>query len=143
MRDAVEARQPAVALTDEDIAAFEAAIGYLEQDAKKIDKDAFDPTSSDAEFLSVLADELKPHMPGGKSGSESMSIAGDALGWIGKGLRNLVDPIANVSSDAVLRLVRRPVSEQVALFLATYSSTSAGARPAERKGHRTASSLDH
>lgn len=114
---AADTGRPEDALTDDDIAAFEAAIGYLEQDPKKIDKDAFDEKSSDTDFLNDLATELDPHLPGKKSGAEAMSIAGDALGWLGDGLKKLVDPIANVSSDAVLRLVRRPLSEQVALFL--------------------------
>jgi hypothetical protein len=92
-------------------------VKYLEQDPSKIDKDVFDPTRSDANFLDDLAGELKPHFADKAHESESMGLASGALGWLGQGLKNLVDPVANVTSDAVLRLVRRPLSAQVALFL--------------------------
>jgi hypothetical protein len=111
---AVASGNPIEALATEDIAAFEAAVSYLE---KGPDKDVFDPSSSDANFMNDLAGELKSHMPAKTQNSEPMSMAGDTLGWLSKGLKKLVDPIANVSSDAVLRLVRRPLSAQVALFL--------------------------
>lgn len=114
IHDAAQSGDLADALTDDDIAAFEAAVRYLE--AGSVDHHLFDPASPDSEFLATLAGELKPQLPTSPAG-EPMGLAGDALDWLGKGLRKLVDPIANVSSDAVLRLVRRPLSEQVALFL--------------------------
>lgn len=101
-------------LSDADLAAFEAAVKYLEQGA---DKDAFDPARSDSEFLSDLAAELNTQIPADPGKPEAMSIAGDTLNWLRRGLKAMVDPVANVSSDAVLRLVRRPLSSQVALFL--------------------------
>lgn len=116
IRLAAESGQAGEALTDDDIAAFQAAVTYLEGDPSKIDRNLFDPEASDPEFLEVLASQLKPHLPA-QTGAEPMSLAGDALNWVGKGLGKILDPIANVSSDAVLRLVRRPLSEQVALFL--------------------------
>lgn len=111
---ATQSGKPAEALPDEDIAAFEAAVNYLEQGA---DKDVFDPDRSDVEFLSDLGGELAEHTPPKTTPAEPMSLASGALDWLGRGLKNLVDPVANVSSDAVLRLVRRPLSGQIALFL--------------------------
>jgi hypothetical protein len=111
---AAESGQPADALTEDDMAAFEAAVTYLERET--IDHNLFDEESSDTEFFDTLASQLQPNMPT-KPAGEAMGLSADALGWLGKGLKKFVDPIANVSSDAVLRLVRRPLSEQVALFL--------------------------
>lgn len=107
-----DASEPAISA--QDLAAFEAAVKYLEGGA---DKDAFDPKRSDNEFLTDLADELKAHSPPPADQREAMSIAGDALAWLGRGVKSLVDPVANASSDAILRVVRRPLSRQVALFL--------------------------
>jgi hypothetical protein len=102
---AAESGQPADALTEDDMAAFEAAVTYLERET--IDHNLFDEESSDTEFFDTLASQLQPNMPT-KPAGEAMGLSADALGWLGKGLKKFVDPIANVSSDAVLRLVRRP-----------------------------------
>jgi pimeloyl-ACP methyl ester carboxylesterase len=104
------------ALSEEDVAAFQAAVAYLGKESAKIDRNLFDPEALDSEFLNVLAQQLKPNMPPGPSG-EAMGFGEDALSWLGKGIRAFLDPIANAGSDAVLRLIRRPLSEQVALFL--------------------------
>lgn len=115
-RDAAAAGQPAEALTEEELAAFEAAVLYLE---KGPDKDVFDPESSDAAFLQDLGGQLAAHVPaenGEALAGEAMGVK-DTLKWMGQGLKELINPISNVASDAVLRLIRRPLSEAVALFL--------------------------
>jgi len=104
----------AEALTTKELEAFAAAVRYLEAGA---DKSAFDPLGSDAEFLSALAIELKPHLPNEGLAAEPMGPCSDALQWLGRGLKDLVSPISNTLSDALLRVVRRPVTEQVAFFL--------------------------
>jgi hypothetical protein len=115
--EAAASGDPTRAISEEQTAAFKAAVRYLEQDAKEIDKDVFNPDGSDVEFLSAVAEELTPHAEPTAAAVEPMSLAGDALKWVGRGLQSLLDPVANVSSDAVLRVIRRPASEQVALFL--------------------------
>jgi hypothetical protein len=101
-------------LEEDEIAAFEAAVKYLERGP---DKGAFDPARSDAEFLTDLAAELNAPTATDSRASEPMSVTSNTLAWLGRGLKDLVDPVANVTSDAVLRVVRRPLSNQVALFL--------------------------
>jgi hypothetical protein len=105
---------PAEALTTKDLEAFEAAVRYLEAGA---DKTAFDQLGSDAEFIATLAVELKPHSPNKGPAAEPMGPASDALQWLGQGLKDLVSPIRNAASDALLRVVRRPLTEQVAFIL--------------------------
>src|SRR5215510_13145832 len=87
---------------------------YLEAGA---DNTAFDPLGSDAEFISALALELKPHLPSKGSAAEPMGPASDALQWLRRGLKDLVSPVANTVSDVLLRFVRRPLTEQVAFVL--------------------------
>jgi hypothetical protein len=99
------------ALLPDDIEAFKAAVRYLETGA---DRTAFGASDTDKTFLTTLASEIKPHAEGPVR--EAMSLS-DGLSWIGQGLRDLVDPVRNATSDAVLRLIRRPLSQQVALFL--------------------------
>jgi hypothetical protein len=62
-RAAAKIGKPQDALTDEDIAAFEAAVRYLESGA---DKDVFDPDESDANFLSTLTGEPSRTHPRGR-----------------------------------------------------------------------------
>lgn len=95
------------------LAAFESAVRYLEAGP---DKDVFDAKATDSAFLSTLSAELQAH-GAGKSDSEPMGLASEALRWLSGGLKEIVAPISNTTSDAILRLVRRPMSEQVALFL--------------------------
>ena len=111
---ATRAGNPAEALTTKELEAFEAAVKYLEAGA---DKTAFDPLGSDAEFISALAFELKPHWPNKGLAAEPMGPVSDALQWLGQGLKDLVSPISNAASDALLRIVRRPLTEQVAFIL--------------------------
>jgi hypothetical protein len=118
------------ALQPGDVEAFKAAVRYLETGA---DRTAFGPNDTDQTFLTTLASEIKPHAAGAIP--EAMGLA-DGLSWIGQGLKDLVDPIRNAASDTVLRLIRRPLSEQVALFLGDIfvylrwrEVDSAGARP--------------
>jgi hypothetical protein len=102
--------KPAEAMTANEFASFEAAVRYLEHGP---DKSAY-AAGSDAMFLEALSAEIKP--PSG-SAAQAMGWGSDALNWIGDGLKSLVSPVANVASDAVLRLVRAPLSESIALFL--------------------------
>jgi hypothetical protein len=111
--EAAKAGKPNEALTDDDFAAFEAAVRYLEAGT---DKDVYRADGTDAAFLSDLAGELKRHSAAAPAG-EAMGWGSDALKWIGDGLKELVSPISNAASDTVLRAVRRPLSQQVALFL--------------------------
>jgi len=105
---------PAEALSAKELAAFEAAVRYLEAGA---DKTAFDPFGSDTEFISALALELKAHAPDRAPAAEQMGPASDALQWLGQGLRELVSPLRATVSDGLLRIVRRPLTEQVAFIL--------------------------
>ncbi len=118
-QEATAEQEPNDAVSEEEIAAFVAAVRYLEQDPSQIDKEVFDPESSDSAFLTTLAGELEAlnRSASGVPGAESMGLAGDAIAWLSKGLRAFVDPVANAGSDALLRLIRRPLSEKVALFL--------------------------
>ena len=81
---AAKSGKPAEALVDDDIAAFEAAVNYLEKGA---DKDAFSPSSSDSQFLDDLAGELAAHLPPKATTAEFMSLASDALAWLRQGLK--------------------------------------------------------
>jgi hypothetical protein len=101
-------------LEADDLAAFEAAVKYLEAGA---DKDAFDPTRSDSEFFDDLVAELAPQADPSKPNYEAMGLTKNALSWLGKGVKRVANSVANKTSDAVLRLARRPLSNQVALFL--------------------------
>jgi hypothetical protein len=111
---AARANNPADALTVKGLKAFEAAVKYLEAGA---DTSAFDPLGSDAEFLSALAIELKPYSTAEGPGAEPMGPVSDVLQWLGRGLKDLVSPVSNTASDALLRVVRRPLTEQVAFIL--------------------------
>src|SRR5262245_33557125 len=97
---------PAEALSAKELAAFEAAVRYLEAGA---DKTAFDPFGADTEFISALALELKAHAPDRAPAAEQMGPASDALQWLGQGLRELVSPLRATVSDGLLRIVRRPL----------------------------------
>jgi hypothetical protein len=46
-----------------------------------------------------------------------MGIGGDIVKALGQGLKDFVDPITNAASDTVLRVIRRPLSEKIAIFL--------------------------
>jgi hypothetical protein len=114
---AAPAGPPAVLLDQRETAQFAAAVRYIEAGA---DRDAFEPGKPDAAFFGALASELRAHVPSagaGEQDSQAMGVAGDALRWLGNGVSQLVGGISNVGSDAALRLVRRPLSRQVALFL--------------------------
>lgn len=111
---ATKAGQLAQALSEKDLKAFEAAVRYLETG---VDADVFQPEGTDAAFLADLAAELAPHANEAAATAEAMGWGSDTLKWLGDGLKELVSPVSNVASDAVLRIVRRPLSEQVALFL--------------------------
>jgi len=114
VENAIRAGDPAEAMTTNELATFKAAVRYLEAGA---DNTAFDPLGSDAEFISALALELKPHLPSKGSAAEPMGPASDALQWLRRGLKDLVSPVANTVSDVLLRFVRRPLTEQVAFVL--------------------------
>ena len=99
------------ALSQEDLDVCEAAVRYL---AAGGDKSAFGPQETDAQFAQTLREELSPSLTPGKP--EAMSLS-DVFSTIGDAVRSVTDPIRNVSSDAVLRFIREPLSDQVALFL--------------------------
>jgi hypothetical protein len=101
-------------LGPEDLAVFEAAVKYLEAGA---DKDAFDPARSDSEFFDDLVTEFGTEATATEQKYEAMGLTKDSLTWLGQGLKRLVNPVANATSDTVLRLFRRPLSNQAALFL--------------------------
>ena len=111
---AIRTGNPTDALTAKDLEFFAAAVRYLEAGA---DNTAFDPLGSDAEFISALALELKPHLSRKDPAAVAMGPAEDALHWLGEGLNDLVRPLRNATSDALLRIIRRPLTEQVAFFL--------------------------
>lgn len=98
-------------LTDEQLAAFDAAVAYLEVGP---DRTAFAPGDTDAQFAKALQGELSPLLP--TAPGEAMG-AKDIFAGIGRALKALTDPLRNVGSDAVLGLIRTPLSNQVALFL--------------------------
>jgi len=98
-------------LSQQDLDVFAAAVGYL---AKGGDKTAFGPNETDAQFTQTLRDELGPAMP--PAVVEAMSI-GNVFSAIGDAVKKVTDSVRNKSSDAVLRFVREPLSQQVALFL--------------------------
>lgn len=113
-QEAADANKPNEALTKEDLESFTAAVQYLENGA---DKDVFYAQGSDENFLEALNSELKPYIPKEETKVEAMSFVGDALKWIGKGLKNLVSPVENVAANTVLLAVRRPLTARTALFL--------------------------
>jgi hypothetical protein len=103
--------QESQSLSSEDVAIFEAAVRYLRAGG---DKMAFGPNETDAQFAQTLKEELSPQLPAGVV--EAMSL-NDVFSAIGSAVKRVVDPIRNVASDAVLRVIREPLSDQVALFL--------------------------
>lgn len=90
---------------------FEAAVRYLEGAP---DKGAFTGKENDAEFVAVLESLLSPLAP--PATAEAMGIK-SLFGNMAKILRKATDHLRNASSDVVLRLIREPLSNQVALFL--------------------------
>jgi hypothetical protein len=97
--------------TEEELRIFDAAVRYLEGPADPL---AFGPNETDAQFAQSLESELKPLLPSAQG--EAMGI-GDVFSRIGTALKSVTDPLRNAASDAVLRLVRKPLSDQIALFL--------------------------
>jgi hypothetical protein len=109
-----EAGQP---LSDTDAAVFEATVRYLEAGG---DKTAFAATATDAQFAEALSGELQPFLPAlapAAAAAEGMGFGQDVFSAIGKAVKTVTDPLRNAGSDAVLRLIRKPLSNQVALFL--------------------------
>ena len=90
---------------------FEAAVRYLKAGG---DRTAFGPDETDGQFAQSLKDELSPQLP--ITNVRAMGLS-DVFSAIGEAVKRVTDPIRNVTSDAVLRLVREPLSNQVALFL--------------------------
>ena len=99
-------------ITDKDIAVFEAAVRYLEAGG---DRGAFGSIETDEQFAHSLRDELNPLLPA--TSIEPMAFFSDVFSVIGDAVKRVTDPIRNAASDGVLRLVREPLSNQVALFL--------------------------
>jgi len=99
-------------LSDDELAAFEAAVSYLEEGA---DPTAFNPVATDEQFAATLVQELGI---AGTSGRSPVAMGGSSLiGRIGQAVRAVTDPLRNAGADAVLKLIREPISNQVALFL--------------------------
>ena len=98
-------------LGEDDLAAFEAAVKYLQGGG---DKTVFDPNGSDAQFAQTLKEELKDEAPPAQV--EALAIS-DVFTAIGGAVKQMTDPIRNIASDGLLRLVRKPLSNKVALFL--------------------------
>lgn len=98
-------------LSTEDVAVFEAAVRYLKGGG---DRTAFGPNETDAQFAQSLKDELNPQLPA--TNVQPMGL-NDVFSAIGDAVKRVTDPIRNASSDAVLRIIREPLSNQVALFL--------------------------
>lgn len=111
-------------LNDDELAAFEKAVQYLERqaapDAKGLD---FVAGVTDAKFADTLGAALsvqsaaRPLQAPLAGTPERMSIASDVFGAIGKALKDVTDPLRNLGSDALLSRVRGPLSNKVALFL--------------------------
>lgn len=97
--------------SDDQLLVFEAAVRYLEERA---DEGAFTPAETDTQFAETLRAELKPLLPAGSA--EPMGL-GDVFSSIGDALKAVTDRVRNAGSDAVLRFARKPLSNQVALFL--------------------------
>jgi hypothetical protein len=102
------ANQP---LSEEQLRVFEAAVHYLESGG---DRSAFASTDTDSQFAETLRSELKPLLT--TTEVEPMGL-GDVFSSIGNALKAVTDPLRNASSDAVLKLIRKPLSDQAALFL--------------------------
>jgi hypothetical protein len=98
-------------LSEEQLRVFEAAVRYLETGG---DRTAFAATDSDSQFADALRSELKPLLT--TTDVEPMGL-GDVFSLIGNALKAVTDPLRNASSDAVLKLIRKPLSDQAALFL--------------------------
>ena len=98
-------------LSNEDLAIFEAAVRYLQAGG---DRHAFGAGESDEQFPRSLKSELELHLP--QATTESMGI-GDVFGQIGDAVKRVTDPVRNAASDAMLRRIREPLSNQAALFL--------------------------
>lgn len=97
--------------SDEQLSAFEAAVRYLEERA---DESAFTPAETDTQFAETLKAELQPLLPAAPA--EAMGL-GDVFSSIGDALKGVTDKVRNTGSDVVLRFVRKPLSNQIALFL--------------------------
>lgn len=97
--------------TEDELRVFVAAVRYLEQGG---DHTAFAPTETDVQFADTLRQELGLASSAGPA--EAMGI-GDVFSSIGDALKSVTDRVRNTGSDAVLRLIRKPLSNQVALFL--------------------------
>lgn len=98
-------------LSADELAVFEAAVRYLKAGG---DRSAFGPNETDAQFAQSLKDELSTQLPG--AAVQPMGL-NDIFSAIGDAAKGLTDRIRNTASDAVLRLIREPLSNQMALFL--------------------------
>jgi hypothetical protein len=98
-------------LADDDLRAFGAAVTYLEKGG---DHTAFSSDQTDTQFSQTLDVELSKFLPGAQI--ESMALGG-VFSAIGNAVKWVTDPLRNAGSDAVLRLLRKPLSAGVALFL--------------------------
>ncbi len=99
-------------LSEAELTAFRAAITYLDGGG---DPHAFSADASDAQTLDAVTSELQRWT--GRRDTEAMGIGDAAFDWLKDGAKAIWDPLANVSSDIILRAVRRPLSAMVALFL--------------------------
>jgi hypothetical protein len=96
---------------EDDLTAFAAAVRYLEAGG---DRSAFTASMTDDQFAEAVRTELQPNLP--TEAVESYGL-GDVFRRLGKGLRRVTDPFRDAGSDVVLRFIRKPLSNQVALFL--------------------------
>ncbi|HYE45618.1 MAG TPA: hypothetical protein VEA44_07575 [Caulobacter sp.] len=106
-RQAEEGKSPGEA----ELAAFEAAVGYLEDGG---DRSVFTGLESDAQFAATLESELEDRLA--KADAEGMG-ADNVFSRLGMALKAATDPLRNGASDAALRLARKPLSKAVATFL--------------------------
>lgn len=98
-------------LEEAELAAFEAAVAYLDRGG---DPTAFNPSATDNQFADTLVSEINEMAPvAGPVGMGRSRLAEQ----IGNALRRATDPLRNAGADAVLKLVREPLSTQIGLFL--------------------------
>ena len=106
-------------LSDDELNAFASAVTALETNS--VDRTLYDPAASDDDFANSLRATLAKS--GGVAAAaqpgqpQAMGLLGTVTGAIGSALKTITDPIRNAGSDAILKLVRKPLSEGVALFL--------------------------
>ena len=102
---------PDAPITDEQLDAFAAAVTYLDGGG---DRTAFAPSQSDAQFAQTVKEELADLLPA--QAAQAMGV-GDVFKRLGEVMKTVTDPLRDIGSDAVLKLIRKPLSDQVALFL--------------------------